>query len=205
MVWDFSKESYNERDKAYCANRLALIRALDGYQRLVTAHDDWALHFDQRAGLLDFVTDQKHDNFAERTIHLRRLLRPCPVINEEFAYECGPGGVEDLSYHPRVRHTAEEHVLRSWEVVFGGAYPGYYYLYTAWDVVRPEDLPRATPCTGAWWTSCARAPGGSWSPTRRWWSARWPAAWPARGRSTSSSTAPASAPSATSTRPRGPR
>jgi hypothetical protein len=141
-VWDFSKESYNERDKAYCANRLALIRALDGYQRLVTAHDDWTLHFDQRAaGLLDFVTDQKHDNFAERTIHLRRQLRPCPVINEEFAYECGPGGVEDLGYHPRVRHTAEEHVLRSWEVVFGGAYPGYYYLYTAWDVVRPDDLP----------------------------------------------------------------
>ena len=142
VVWDFSKESYNERDKAYCANRLALIRALDGYRRLVTTHDDWALHFDQRAaGLLDFVTDQKHDNFAERTVDLRRLLRPCPVINEEFAYECGPGGVEDLSYHPRVRHTAEEHVLRSWEVVFGGAYPGYYYLYTAWDVVRPDDLP----------------------------------------------------------------
>jgi hypothetical protein len=23
----------------------------------------------------------------------------------------------------------------------GGGYPGYYYLYTAWDVFRPEDLP----------------------------------------------------------------
>ena len=142
VVWDFSKESYNERDKAYCANRIDFIRAHDGYRRLVTAHDDWALHFDQRFGSsLDFVTDQKHDLFAERVMHLRRLLRPCPVINEEFAYECGPGGVEDLSYHPRVRHTAEEHVLRSWEVVFGGGYPGYYYLYTAWDVVRPDDLP----------------------------------------------------------------
>ncbi|MBI3971214.1 MAG: DUF5060 domain-containing protein [Chloroflexi bacterium] len=142
VVWDFSKESYNETDKAYCENRLSFIKAHDGYRRLVTAHDDWALHFDQRfGGALDFVTDQKHDHFAERVIQLRRQLRPCPVINEEFAYECGPGGVEDLSYHPRVRHTPEEHVLRSWEVVFGGGYPGYYYLYTAWDVVRPDDLP----------------------------------------------------------------
>ncbi|HEX2033188.1 MAG TPA: DUF5060 domain-containing protein [Chloroflexota bacterium] len=142
VVWDASKESYNERNKAYLAGRLALIRALDGYGRLVTTHDDWAVHFDQRyAGLLDFVTDQKHDGLAERAAFLRRALRPCPVINEEFAYECGPGGVEDLSYHPRARHTPEEHVLRAWEVVMGGAYPGYYYLYTAWDVVRPDDLP----------------------------------------------------------------
>ncbi|MGH2352337.1 MAG: DUF5060 domain-containing protein [Chloroflexota bacterium] len=141
VVWDFSKESYKEPDKAYCENRLNLIKALDGYRRLVTAHDDWALHFDRRsAGATDFVTDQKHDNFAARVIDLRRY-RACPVINEEFAYECGPGGVEDLSYHPRVRHTPEEHVLRSWEVVLGGGYPGYYYLYTAWDVIRPAEVP----------------------------------------------------------------
>jgi hypothetical protein len=141
VVWDFSKESYNEREKAYVANRLSLIKAYDGYGRLVTAHDDWALEYDPRtAGLTDFVTDQKHDNLASRVVDLRRA-RACPVINEEFAYECGPGGVEDLSYHPRARHTPEEHVLRSWEVVAGGGYPGYYYLYTAWDVVRPDDLP----------------------------------------------------------------
>jgi hypothetical protein len=141
VVWDFAKESYNERDKGYCENRLSLIKALDGYRRLVTTHDDWALHFDPLAGgATDFVTDQKHDNFAARIVDLRRR-RACPVINAEFAYECGPGGVDDLSYHPRVRHTPEEHVLRSWEVVFGGGYPGYYYLYTAWDVIRPEDLP----------------------------------------------------------------
>lgn len=142
VVWDFSKESYNERDKGYCANRLALVRALDSHERLVTTHDDWVLHFDQRyGGLLDFVTDQKHDNFSERVVTLRQRLRPIPVINEEFAYEAGPAGVHDLSYHPRVRHTPEEHVLRAWEVVFGGGYPGYYYLYTAWDVIHPDDEP----------------------------------------------------------------
>jgi hypothetical protein len=141
VVWDFSKESYNERDKAYVENRLSFVKARDGYRRLVTTHDDWALLFDQRhGGAIDFVTDQKHDNLTTRVIDLRRH-RACPVINEEFAYECGPGGVDDLSYHPRIRHTPEAHVLRSWEVVMGGGYPGYYYLYTAWDVVRPDDEP----------------------------------------------------------------
>jgi hypothetical protein len=73
VVWGFSKESYNEPDKAYLENRLSLIKAHDGYRRLVTTHDDWALHFDRRfSGALDFVTDQKHDQFAERIVHLRR-------------------------------------------------------------------------------------------------------------------------------------
>src|SRR5204863_5622427 len=70
VVWDFAKESYNEQDKRYCENRLSLVKAVDGFRRLVTAHDDWALHFDQRyGGALDFVTDQKHDLFAERVMH----------------------------------------------------------------------------------------------------------------------------------------
>jgi hypothetical protein len=34
VVWDFSKESYNERDKAYLENRVCLIKASDGYRRL---------------------------------------------------------------------------------------------------------------------------------------------------------------------------
>jgi len=48
----------------------------------------------------------------------------------------GPGGLEDRTY-PR-SNTAEDHALRSWEVVVGGGYPAYYYTYTAWDVIRPE-------------------------------------------------------------------
>jgi hypothetical protein len=141
VVWDFSKESYKDPDKAYCENRINLVKAHDGYRRLVTAHDDWALLYDRRfAGAMDFITDQKHDNLATRVMDLHRTFN-CPVINEEFAYEAAPGRVDDLSYHPRIRHTAEEHVLRSWEVVTGGGYPGYYYLYTAWDVLRPEDEP----------------------------------------------------------------
>ena len=36
VVWDFSKESYNEPDKAYLTNRLRLVQAQDAHGRLVT-------------------------------------------------------------------------------------------------------------------------------------------------------------------------
>ena len=139
VVWDFSKEAKNEPDKAYLASRLSLMRALDGHRRLVTVHDDDVFYWDARhAGQVDFVTDQYHRDLAA-TLMLQRRHFGCPIINEEYAYECGPGGLDDKTY-PR-SHTAEEHALQSWEVAFGGGYPGYYYTYTAWDVIRPDDEP----------------------------------------------------------------
>jgi hypothetical protein len=139
VVWDFAKESKNEPDKAYLENRLSLVKAQDGYRRLVTTHDDDVFYYDPRyAGACDFVTDQNHRDLAS-TLLAQRSAFACPVLNEEFAYECGPGGLEDRTYTRS--HTPEEHALRSWEVVSGGGYPGYYYAYTAWDVLRPEDEP----------------------------------------------------------------
>ena len=89
----------------------------------MTTHDDGRLYYDPRyAGACDFVTDQNHDNLASTSTAQRNAFA-CPVLNEEFAYECGPGGLEDLTYHPD-RHTPEEHALRSWEVVCGGGLPG---------------------------------------------------------------------------------
>ncbi|HEV2125446.1 MAG TPA: DUF5060 domain-containing protein [Chloroflexota bacterium] len=139
VVWDFSKESKNEPDKEYLANRLALVRTHDGYRRLVTTHDDDVYYYDpQYAGTTDFVTDQYHRDLAAMLM-AQRLRWACPIINEEFAYECGPSGLSDRTYGRS--NTAEDHALRSWEVVMGGGYPGYYYTYTAWDVIRPEDEP----------------------------------------------------------------
>ncbi|HEX2032992.1 MAG TPA: DUF5060 domain-containing protein [Chloroflexota bacterium] len=139
VVWDFSKESYNEPDKAYLESRLSLIRGYDGYGRLLTTHDDDLFDTDPRyIGRTDFVTDQHHFDLGATAIQ-RRGLRAAPYLNEEFAYECGPGGLDDKTYGRS--NTAEEHALRSWEVVFGGAYPGYYYTYTAWDVIRSDDEP----------------------------------------------------------------
>jgi hypothetical protein len=139
VVWDFSKESKNEPDKAYLANRLSFVKAHDGYGRLVTTHDDDVFYYDPAyAGAFDFVTDQCHRDLAATAL-AQRLRWRCPIVNEEFAYECGPGGLQDKTYGRS--NTAEDHALRSWEVVLGGAYPGYYYTYTAWDVLRPEDDP----------------------------------------------------------------
>jgi hypothetical protein len=139
VVWDFAKESYNEPDKDYLANRLSFVRAHDAYQRLVTTHDDDLFDADPRyRGTTDFVTDQHHVHIGHTALD-RRRLRAAPYVNEEFAYECGPGGLDDKTYTRS--NTPEEHALRSWEVALCGAYPGYYYTYTAWDVIRPEDEP----------------------------------------------------------------
>ncbi len=139
VVWDFSKEAKNEPDKAYAENRLSLVKAHDGYRRLVTTHDDDVFYYDPRyASAVDFMTDQNHTDLAAKIVSQRQRF-PYPIVNEEFAYECGPGGLEDKTYNRS--NTAEDHTLRSWEVVLGGGYPGYYYTYTAWDVIRPDDEP----------------------------------------------------------------
>jgi len=159
VVWDFSKESKNEPDKAYLENRLSFMKGSDGYRRLVTTHDDDVYYYNSRyAGSFDFVTDQNHTDLASTLVGQRARFR-CPIINEEFAYECGPGGLEDKTYGRS--NTAEDHALRTWEVIFGGGYPAYYYTYTAWDVLRPEDDPPGYRYhqwlaefvrAGAWWT-----------------------------------------------------
>ena len=141
VVWDFSKESYNEPDKVYLENRLRLIKSHDGHRRLVTTHDDKPFCYDPRfATATDFLTDQNHYDLAATVMEQRRR-RQCPVINAEFAYECGPGGRHDTAGHSHA-HSAEEHVLRSWEVVTGGGYPGYYFTHMAWDFMQPEVVPR---------------------------------------------------------------
>jgi hypothetical protein len=61
------------------------------------------------------------------------------VCNVEFGYEHGPGGPADRTY--RVAQSPEEVARRAWEIAMAGGYPAYYYTYTAWDVIRPDDTP----------------------------------------------------------------
>ncbi len=139
VVWSFSKESHNERDLDYKLGRVRLIRETDPYRRLITTHDDDAAY---RGGyydnFLDFRTDQQHSKWRE-TILAQRERRKRPVLNAEYGYEHGPGGPEDKTYG-RVQAPAEV-VRRAWEVQMAGGYGAYYYTYTAWDVLRPEDTP----------------------------------------------------------------
>jgi hypothetical protein len=139
VIWDFSKESYNEKDKDYLKGKLKYIRETDGYHRLLTVHDDDVPYnrgdYDT---LLDFHTDQGHEKIHDVVVQ-QRARKQWPVANVETAYEQGPGGSTDKTYN--VVQTPEETLRQAWEVAMGGGYMAYYYTYTAWDVVRPRDTP----------------------------------------------------------------
>ncbi|MDH7570459.1 MAG: DUF4038 domain-containing protein, partial [Armatimonadota bacterium] len=139
VVWDFSKEAHNEKDLEYKLGRLQFLRRNDGYGRLRTVHDDDAAN-DGGAydAVVDFRADQHHGNW--RAVVLRqRARRAYPVVNVEFGYEHGPGGPEDKTYGSA--QSPEEVCRRAWLICMAGGYAAYYYTYTAWDVIRPEDNP----------------------------------------------------------------
>ena len=137
VVWDFSKESYNEPDKKLQKRLTDLIRSTDGYHRLTTAHDNDI--YDWNPGLnsdLDFRTDQEHKDWKEMLI-FDRELRQWPVVNSELYYE---RGVDDLPSYP-IKQDWQEMVRGAYEVYLSGGYFVYYYDNTAWDVVKPDPEP----------------------------------------------------------------
>jgi hypothetical protein len=135
VVWDFSKECFNERDKTLQKRLIDLIRSNDAYRRLVSAHDndayDWNPELNSNT---DFRTDQQHTNWVEAVAFDRRL-RKWPVINAETGgYE---RGVEDLpSYNQKQEW--QDVLRRAYLTYLAGGYHVYYYNNTAWDVVKPE-------------------------------------------------------------------
>jgi hypothetical protein len=137
--WDLSKESNNEKDLDYKLGRIKFIRDNDAYHHPITTHTDLKT-FDGGAydEMLDYRCDQVHTNWhASLLAHRRQHV--WPVLNVEFGYECGPGGLSDKTY--RVVQGPEEVCRRAWEVCMAGGYGAYYYTYTAWDVIRPQDTP----------------------------------------------------------------
>jgi hypothetical protein len=133
VIWDFSKESYNEPDKAYLYNRVTYVRALDSYGHMVTTHDDHTYASNRlHRGSIDFYTAQQHVDYYESVISAKSRYG-MPYFNSEFGYEHGPEGMDDYTYG--VRQSPEELIWRAWEICMAGGYPAYYYTYTAWDVV----------------------------------------------------------------------
>jgi hypothetical protein len=141
VVWDYAKESYYQKDIDYKKNRLQLIKETDPYNRLVTLHDDdkiFESHYDE---LIDFHADQFHlDTRHSRSLELREY-REWPVMNIEYGYEHGPGGMNDKTHRGPV-HSPEENYHRAWQITMAGSYSAYYYTYTAWDVIRYSDTPK---------------------------------------------------------------
>ena len=137
VVWDFAKESYNEKDELLQQSLIDYVRGLDAYRRLMTAHDDdlytWTPSLNRN---LDFRTDQQHSDWAEM-IAFDRAIRAYPVVNSEFAYE---RGVDRMPTY-RTEHDWQEQLHRGYLVYMAGGYGVYYYHNTAWDVFRPEPEP----------------------------------------------------------------
>ncbi len=139
ITWDLAKEANNEPSTSYKTGRLNFIRDTDPYNRLLTVHtDDSPYNAGTYNSLVDYRSAQE-----EKTWHapMKTYLgqRQWPVINVEFGYECGPGGLTDHTYS----HVSlpKEVARRAWEVCTTGAFCAYYYTYTGWDVVRPTDTP----------------------------------------------------------------
>lgn len=139
IIWDFSKEAHNEKDLAYKQGWLQWLRESDPYRHLTTVHDDDKANdagaYDE---LTDFRADQAHGKFHEMILR-QRSRRAWPVANVESDYEHGPGGLDDKTY--RNTHTPEGMIRTAWEIQMAGGYNAYYYTYTAWDVIRPLDVP----------------------------------------------------------------
>ena len=139
LVWDFSKESYNEKDNALQSRLLDLVRRVDAYQHLTTAHDDDAYEWDPELSCnIDFRTDQQHSDYAEM-IRFDRARRSYPIVNAEFGYEYG---VDKLpTYRSSTPCDWQELLRRAYHIYLAGGYGVYYYNNTAWDVIKPDPEP----------------------------------------------------------------
>ena len=139
IVWDFAKESYYEKDVDYKKRMLKLIRETDPYNHLITLHDDNDYFKGFYDSLVDFHADQFHgDNRYEISLE-QRAYKNWPVMNIEFGYECGPGGINDKTYD-QVQEPKEV-CNRAWVIAMAGSYVTYYYTNTAWDVIRYNETP----------------------------------------------------------------
>lgn len=143
IIWDFSKECRKEPDKEYVASRLKMIKALDGYGRLVTVHDDEFFYSIPGYNcFLDFYTAQQHFDYYT-TVLLEKAKHKWPVFNAEYGYEHRTEENEECTAG---EHSGEEIVHRACQIVMAGGYPGYYYKDTAFDVIDYSFHPRGYSC-----------------------------------------------------------
>ena len=139
LVWDFAKESYNEKNNVLQKNLLDLVRAEDTYRHMVGVHDDDSYEWDPTLNTnLDLRIDQQHEDW-EQMIAFDRHMRPRPIVNVEFSYELG---VEPLPTHTNVNQVDwKENLRRAYRIAMAGGYLAYYYNNTAWDIVKPDPEP----------------------------------------------------------------
>jgi hypothetical protein len=139
IIWDLAKEANYEKSVAYKTARLKYIRATDPYRHLLTVHTDFSTYdIGVYNDFVDFRTDQ-YQKDVHQTMLKNLGQNNWPVMNVESGYESGPKGLQDKTYSSA--QSPEECARRIWEIQLAGGYNAYYYTYTAWDVIRPDDNP----------------------------------------------------------------
>lgn len=137
-IWVYGKEVYLNPQKDKIVEGLELIAQTDRYHRLLTFQDDKKLMQNERAmAVTHFHMLQQHNDFYEYTRNLA-WLGDRPVFHSEFGYEAGIS-LDDITYDEA--QNVREFLMRAWEVAFSGGGICYYYTYTGWDVIRPDDNP----------------------------------------------------------------
>jgi hypothetical protein len=140
LVWDISKEAlgYGHNDVTYITDRIARLRSLDAFQRLVTVHDFG--YCSKQPGQVDFVSVQMWTSELYSAMKEIRAKHPGkPIFNiEHGGYEAGPYHVFTGDYL-----SADTCLERAYQCVFAGVYPTHYWQDTSWSVVihDPDALP----------------------------------------------------------------
>ncbi|MEM7783384.1 MAG: DUF4038 domain-containing protein, partial [Planctomycetota bacterium] len=140
IVWDISKEAldYGRDDIGYITRRIDRLRRLDGHDRLVTVHD--YKYCNAFPGKVDFISIQEWQPYLyNRMIKVAKAHPQKPVFNIEH------GGYEKTTYTIfDGAYTDPETCLdRTYECLFAGTYPTYYWQNTSWYnvIIDPLGLP----------------------------------------------------------------
>ena len=159
VVWDVSKESFNLFKQTgshdYTLSRIELIRKLDAYGHLVTAHDtetgSWARTSFADQGC-DFLCDQIHlegQNELPAVRSVRRYNRETvrrfrnqdkPYMDAEYGYELAEEVLPTYTASGRSR-SWQDMLMWTWGIYVGGGYGTYYHSNTSWDLVKFDPEP----------------------------------------------------------------
>jgi hypothetical protein len=140
IVWDISKEAlaYGRCDMAYVSERIARLRRLDAYKRLLTVHDySYCQNYPQ---YVDFISIQTwRSQLYSDMFQIWQKHASQPVFNIEH------GGYERGKYQVFVGDYTNPIACleRNYRCLFAGVYSTYYWQNSSWNVIihDPMKLP----------------------------------------------------------------
>ncbi|MFC1760609.1 DUF4038 domain-containing protein [Planctomycetota bacterium] len=131
ILWDISKEAlgYGHENIHYITERIARLRKLDAYDRLVTVHDyKYCSTYPEE---VDMISAQLWStDIYSIMLDLQKKYPDKPILNIEH------GGYEKCQYHIFVGAYDDPVVCleRNYKCAFAGAYSCYYWQGTSWNV-----------------------------------------------------------------------